>query len=268
MNNLQLNPILADAIPAMSQKDLQVYFTYDLSVFKILEGNRNINLLHVERLVKSIEENGFLKMPIIVNKNYEVIDGQHRLEAAKKSKSMIYYIIEKNYDLNTAIILNANASNWSLIDYVKSYCDLNVKDYLLLYNLYKDNKDFSLMICAELTTVPNNGELYLRRSNIVNSDFIRKGLYKFNVNNNAEYVFTALRKINGVIPESNTMSYCRAIKTCLSNKDFDLNIFVKKALNYPSEYRKNSHLSVIIANIEHIYNFRNQGHTRIVLQAK
>ena len=96
MLNLQSNPILADALPAMSHNDLQIHSTYDLNVFKILEGNRNINLLHVERLVKSIEENGFLKMPIIVNKNYEVIDGQHRLEAAKKSKSMVYYIIEKN----------------------------------------------------------------------------------------------------------------------------------------------------------------------------
>lgn len=268
MLNLQSNPILADALPAMSHNDLQIHSTYDLNVFKTLEGNRNINLLHVERLVKSIEENGFLKMPIIVNKNYEVIDGQHRLEAAKKSKSIIYYIIEKNYDLSTAIILNANASNWSLLDYVKSYCDLGVKDYLLLYNLYKENKDFTLNICAELTTIPNNGQLYLRKSNIVNSDFIRKGLYKFNVNNNAEYIFTGLRKINGVIPESTGMAFCRSIKTCMLNPDFDLNIFVKKALNYPSEYRKNSHLSVIIANIEHIYNFRNQGHTRIILQSK
>lgn len=75
MLNLQSNPILADALPAMSHNDLQIHSTYDLNVFKILEGNRNINLLHVERLVKSIEENGFLKMPIIVNKNYEVIDG-------------------------------------------------------------------------------------------------------------------------------------------------------------------------------------------------
>jgi hypothetical protein len=268
MINFKTNPILADALPAMSQKDLQVYSTYDLSVFKTLEGNRNINILHVERLVKSIQENGFLKMPIIVNKNYEVIDGQHRLEAAKKIKSMIFYIIEKTYDLNTAIILNANASNWSLIDYVKSYCDLGVKDYLLLYNLYKQNKDFSLNICAELTTIPNNGQMYLRKSDIINSDFIRKGLFKFNINNNAEYIFEALRKINGVIPESKGMAFCRSIKTCMKNSEFDLNTFVKKALNYPSEYRKNSHLSVIIANIEHIYNFRNQGHTRIILQSK
>ena len=103
MNNLQLNPILADALPAMSHNDLQIHSTGDLSVFKILDGNRNINLGNVDRLVKSIEENGFLQMPIIVNENYEVIDGQHRLMAAKKINSIIYYHKVNNYDLKTVI---------------------------------------------------------------------------------------------------------------------------------------------------------------------
>ena len=121
MLNLQTNPILADALPAMSQKDLQIHSTVDLSVFKILEGNRNINLGNVERLVKSIEENGFLQMPIIVNENYEVIDGQHRLMAARKLNSIIYYHKVNNYDLKTAIVLNRNQSNWSISDYIRSY---------------------------------------------------------------------------------------------------------------------------------------------------
>ena len=44
MLNLQTNPMLADAIPAMSQQDLLIHCTHDLSVFKIIDGNRNINL--------------------------------------------------------------------------------------------------------------------------------------------------------------------------------------------------------------------------------
>ena len=112
MLNLQTNPMLADAIPAMSQQDLLIHCTHDLSVFKIIDGNRNINLGHVDRLVKSIKDNGFLKTPIIVNKFYEVVDGQHRLEAAKKINSQIYYIKVDDYDLNTAITLNANSSNF------------------------------------------------------------------------------------------------------------------------------------------------------------
>jgi hypothetical protein len=267
MNNLQLNPILADALPAMSHNDLQIQSTYDLSVFKILQGNRNINLGNVDRLVKSIEENGFLKMPIIINENYEVIDGQHRLEAAKKLNSIIYYVKVNKYDLNTAIILNRNQSNWKIEDYIRSYCDLGYKDYIKLQQFYEENNDFTITICAELTSIVGKTNLY-SKADYFNSDWLRKGLYKFDINNKAEYIFSALRKIKSIIPEAFSVSYCRAMKTCIKNNDFDLNIFVKKALNYSDQYRKSSTVSVIIANIEHIYNFRNQGKSRIILQKK
>lgn len=265
MLNLQTNPMLADAIPAMSQNDLQIHSTADLSVFKILEGNRNINLGNVERLVKSIEENGFLQMPIIVNENYEVIDGQHRLMAARKLNSIIYYHKVNNYDLKTAIVLNRNQSNWSISDYIKSYCDLGYKDYIKLQEFSEANKDFGLMICAELTSLDKNRQMYANRNN-EKADLIRKGHYKFDPNNKAEYIFNAVRKIKVAIPDVMIIAYIRTLKNCLDNPDFDLNQFVKKATTYPDQHRKSTTQSVILANIEHIYNFRNQGKSRIILQ--
>jgi hypothetical protein len=265
MLNLQTNPILADALPAMSQNDLQIHSTHDLSVFKILEGNRNINLANVERLVKSIEENGFLQMPIIVNENYEVIDGQHRLQAARKLNSIIYYHKVNNYDLKTAITLNRNQSNWSIADYIRSYCDLGFKDYINLQEFYEANKDFSLMICAELTSLAHNRDIYAK-INSEKSDLIRKGDYQFNPNNKAEYIFNAARKIKTVIPDVMIVAYLRCLNKCITNPEFNLNQFVKKATTFPDQHRRSSTTSVIMANIEHIYNFRNQGKTRIILQ--
>lgn len=265
MLNLQTNPMLADAIPAMSQNDLQIHCTADLSVFKIIEGNRNINLGNVERLVKSIEENGFLQLPIIVNENYEVIDGQHRLMAARKLNSIIYYHKVNNYDLKTAIVLNRNQSNWSIADYIRSYCDLGYKDYIKLQEFSEANKDFGLMICAELTSLDKNTQMYANRNN-EKADLIRKGNYKFDPNNKAEYIFNAARKIKVAIPDVMIVAYIRTLKNCLDNPDFDLNQFVKKATTYPDQHRKSTTQSVILANIEHIYNFRNQGKSRIILQ--
>ena len=54
----------------------------------------------------------------------------------------------------------------------------------------------------------------------------------------------------------------------MNNKNFDLNQFVKKFIMYPEQYRRSSHISIIIANIEHIYNWKNHGKTRIILQSK
>jgi hypothetical protein len=267
MNNLQLNPMLADALPAMSKQDLQIHSTYDLSIFKILDGNRNINLGNVERLVRSINENGFLKMPIIVNENYEVIDGQHRLEAARKLNSIIYYNKVDNYDLKTAIVLNRNQSNWSLSEFIRSYCHLGYYDYIKLQQFHEANNDFGIMVCAELTALGGRNNFY-GHNNSEKGDIIRKGQFVFNENNNAEYLFNAIRKIKVVIPDATSVAYTRALNTCLNNIDFNLNQFVKKAESYPDQYRKSGTVSVIIANIEHIYNWRNQGKTRIILQPK
>lgn len=260
MLNLQTNPILADALPAMSQNDLGpnqmlVYKTNDLHQFKVLDGNRPVNPAHVKRLVDSIKANGYLLNPIIVNKYNEIIDGQHRLHAVKECRSHIWVLIDPEAKLKDAVVYNANSSDWSTKDYLNSYCDLGYENYIILRNFYNANNDFSLSNCMELTGKPSNGR---------DKDF-KDGLYKYRADNNAEYIFNGVRKIIHLIPEAKQSNYLRAIEICLNNPQFDLNVFVKKVLNYSSEYRKNSHLNIIIANIEHIYNFRNHGKTRIIL---
>jgi ParB-like chromosome segregation protein Spo0J len=64
-----------------------------LLIFKHIKGNRIPNLKHVRRLVDSIKKYGMKCNPILVNEQMEVIDGQHRLLAAKETNSFVYYII-------------------------------------------------------------------------------------------------------------------------------------------------------------------------------
>ena len=52
--------------------------TNDYEIFKILKGNRDINQNHVNKLVQSITEKD-LRIPIVVDNNMYVMDGQHRL---------------------------------------------------------------------------------------------------------------------------------------------------------------------------------------------
>ena len=84
----------------------QVYKTEDYFLFKPIDGNRNKNLLHINRLKKSMESN-YLFTVIIVNENYEIIDGQHRFEVIKELKLPLYYIVCNGYGLNEVHILNA-----------------------------------------------------------------------------------------------------------------------------------------------------------------
>lgn len=74
----------------------QVNQTNDYNLFKSLKGNRNVNKLHVQRLKESFKGD-YLMSPIIVNQNYEIIDGQHRFNAAKDLSLPVNFIICNDY---------------------------------------------------------------------------------------------------------------------------------------------------------------------------
>ena len=77
----------------------EVYFTNDLERFVTMNGNRCVNPRHVDRIAESQKVNGVLMNPIIVNSLWEVVDGQHRLEASRKNELGVYYIIFNDKEL-------------------------------------------------------------------------------------------------------------------------------------------------------------------------
>ena len=67
--------------------------------------------------------------PIRVNKNMEVIDGQHTLEARKQLDLKVPYIIMDSDDILDVARLNTGRKNWSMNDYLNQHCARNKMDY-------------------------------------------------------------------------------------------------------------------------------------------
>lgn len=107
----------------------QVLKTNDYSMFKHMNGNRSINKLHLKRLTESMSEK-YIEVPIIVNSNNQIIDGQHRFEAAKELDKDVYYIKVRNLNLDDVHRLNTNSKNWTAEEYMQGYCELGLKDYI------------------------------------------------------------------------------------------------------------------------------------------
>lgn len=153
----------------------QINETYDYAMFRTLAGNRTVSRLHVRRLIDSFQES-YLISPIIVNDKYEIIDGQHRFEAAKETGKPVYYIVAPEYGLKEVQMLNENMKNWVKLDYLNAYCDLKYPEYLKLRNFMRKYTDFgiatSLII---LTNDLNDG----RRSkhNSLKSETNKSGSY-------------------------------------------------------------------------------------------
>ena len=80
--------------------------------------------MHINRLKKSMADN-YLFTVIIVNENYEIIDGQHRFDVIK-IKTPLHYIMCCGYGLNEVHILNQNSKTWNADDYATGYCNLGL----------------------------------------------------------------------------------------------------------------------------------------------
>lgn len=113
----------------------QVLKTNDYAMFKHMNGNRQLNKLHLRRLKESMSEK-YITVPIIVNSKYEIIDGQHRFEAAKLLNKEIVYMQVKDLNLDDVHRLNTNAKCWTSEEYMQGYCQLGLKDYIM----YRDFK--------------------------------------------------------------------------------------------------------------------------------
>lgn len=129
----------------------QVNETNDYSMFRTLEGNRHVNKLHVKRLKESFQK-AYLLSPIIVNEKFEIIDGQHRFEAAKQIGVPVNFLIAPNYGLKEVQMLNENMKNWKKEDYLNAYCDLKYPEYLKFRNFMRRFSEFGMAACETILT--------------------------------------------------------------------------------------------------------------------
>ncbi len=108
----------------------QIQKTKEYSIFKSVNFNRDKTKHHIQEIKGIIQKENLLHLhPIIVNESMEVIDGQHRLEAARELEIDIFYI---KADVSYEHILNSNLlqRKLSLEDVIKFYA---IKDKIPHY---------------------------------------------------------------------------------------------------------------------------------------
>ncbi len=116
-------------------------FTKNYDIFELKEDNRDVkDQRHIRDLMGSMERNGFLKSGAISVKNhgakYVVIDGQHRLEAAKRLGIAVWYTIDDEIPEEALPDLQI-AKRWLPKDYLKHWLVKGVKPYVKINEIYE-----------------------------------------------------------------------------------------------------------------------------------
>ena len=121
----------------------KIYTTKNYDQFRKMIDNREVKTRTTNKIIESIKRVGYITNPIICNERYQIIDGQNRFEALKALDMPIDYIIEEGLTIEHCRALNINQSNWSTMDWIKSYADggnVNYKYLLNLIDAYSDMK--------------------------------------------------------------------------------------------------------------------------------
>lgn len=244
----------------------KVYKTNDLSIFKQIDGNRVPNLQHIKRLADSIRVHGMKCNPILVNENYQVIDGQHRLMAAKESDSFVYYIIINGYSLDEVHTLNLNQKNWSKRDFMDGYANMGLNSYVKLKKFVDKNEDFAfsdcISLCSNLSSSGNSSSNAFRtsRTNKINlKEVFEEGTW---IGRDFELGQEWANKIRMIKPYYDGYSRSAFVGTMISlfqNENFDFNEFMHKVRLQPTALVDCASREQYKTLIEDIYNYRSRN---------
>lgn len=241
----------------------QVNSTNDYSIFTKIEGNRVVNKLHVERLKTSFKKK-YLLSPIIVNQRYEIIDGQHRFNAAKSLGLPVNFIITNGYGLKEVQILNTNMKNWKKEDYLQAYCDLGYDEYLKMKQFRIDFPYFGIAIAEQLLTntvdgVNNRG--FVAKINGKTAGKLRnfqEGELKIsNLNlayENAEKIMMFKPYYDGF----NRKTFVAAMIGMFKHQNYNHSQMIQKVKNNPTALTNCSTVTQYKILFEEIYNFRSR----------
>jgi len=255
-----------------------IFKTHDYFIFENVSGNRATNDLHIKRLMDSFNKE-YLVNPIIVNENYQIIDGQHRFEAAKRLELPIYCIIQKGYSLKEVQLLNMNQTNWTNKDYLESYSELGYNSYVQFKDFWEEYPMFSftaiLILLSQMTGNPHSkftvhkqrgGKKSIARSSI--KIRFKEGDFEIPDLSKSESFAKKILKVKKYYSGYNRTLFVRTMVSLFKNPNYDHNEFLKKL----ESGEKNDILvnfSTVLqykVAIEKIYNHRRIFENRVVLR--
>lgn len=149
---------------------------------KLSENNRKIVPQQVERLKLLMAKYGYIQsMPIIVNEDGEIIDGQHRYLAAKELNIEAPIVIEKQTGaLDFIPVINSSQLKWTVDNYVDYFANKGYPDFIALRQLCKAKNIKTTVAFA----VINNGTCIDRSGVAISAMYkkahpIKSGTFKF-----------------------------------------------------------------------------------------
>jgi hypothetical protein len=233
----------------------KVYQTYDYSMFKNMKGNRPLDKLLLMRLKKSFQKH-YLFTIILVNEYYEIIDGQHRFEAAKSLGLPINFIVQDGYKVKEVQMLNTNTKDWGKMQYLHSYCELGNPVYLQFRNFMRKYPKFGIAVSEAILTGLSNGKYKTEDGHVVKLPTFVDGELQIPNIGKSYHIADQIMQIQPFYDGFNRITFVRAMIRLFNNANYDHSRFIKKLQIQPTKLNHCQSVDQYLLLIEDIYNYR------------
>ena len=230
-----------------------IYETVDYSIFKRLPSNRDVLQARLKKLIESFSIREIMN-PIVVTKNYEIIDGQGRFEAKKILNRPIQYIIDESATIEDCRRLNAYNTPWTINDYVKSLADGGNDNCQRLLEC-SEELGISIARCLRLSNHTGGGHADHRNALSITAALDK---LKFTADD-AEIVKSVWKKI-GEIKEALAFTsrineaFCSAVKVMTQDERYDHDGMLSKCKKSKNTFYQASGLEGMLKEFSRIYN--------------
>lgn len=255
--------------------------TTDYGQFKYVSGNRILSESNINSIATQIRQHG-QQQPIIINERYEIIDGQHRLEACKKLKIAVEYIKRKGATIEDVISTNIVGKKWGVEDYIHRFATEGNQDYIDLVKFIKVAKSKGIAPSTAICIAKgNSGEtsyyMYDDQKVRMNQSKDSKGAKPLYRVGSAEALGffkmpkkdEANKRLDQIMAFSEfsfykKVSFVKAINQCMRIKEMDFNRLLQGARKNPRRFTNEATTENFIQMFEVIYNWRRQNKLPIV----
>lgn len=217
------------------------------------DEQRGIKENHVKHLAEEMGRYGFLpSKPIQCFKKgnkYVLIDGHHRLAAAKRIGIPFYYVVEPESNAETMASVNANVKTWGIADYVRMYALRGNGDFQKLIRY--SEMGIPVMMAASML----HGHAALS-GNV--TGIIKNGTFRIRETSQINYVYKLIEDFGAAYPVVKHRAFIACLSDCLRTPEFEPDRFRRRFEESPAMIQKASNKDLQLFQIEELYNFRSR----------
>jgi hypothetical protein len=226
----------------------KIFETSQYDKFQFVPENRSVR--NLTKIRNSMRKYGFIvSFPICVKQvdsgKLMVLDGQHRLEAAKSLGIPVHYVIHNGSAFNISEVNNTQ-SKWTPMDYLTSHIGSN-PEYAKV-KAFMDTYHVTLSVAIGLL----NGSS--ASGNATGMDSFRLGTFKCKDEIRAHKTMGLISRVSDVCPFYKTLKFVEAVSRCSLVQEFDHNRFVHSMHNYAYKIKLQPDVDRFIEMIDDIYN--------------